>query len=133
MTAYEMRISDWSSDVCSSDLPGRGAAAGAVPGVRARPGFAADRDLGAAAGGVRLHRPGLRRGGVGGAHFRLRVRDRVRAAGAPRLRAAAVEAAGLLREFQSTHYQTTHHISLHPPQHGLIAVRPAGKWTQDWG
>src|SRR3546814_8489780 len=27
-TAYEMRISDWSSDVCSSDLP---------PGSRARP------------------------------------------------------------------------------------------------
>src|SRR3546814_8920127 len=24
-TAYEMRISDWSSDVCSSDLPGRDA------------------------------------------------------------------------------------------------------------
>src|SRR3546814_2892801 len=23
-TAYEMRISDWSSDVCSSDLPGYG-------------------------------------------------------------------------------------------------------------
>src|SRR3546814_15365369 len=23
-TAYEMRISDWSSDVCSSDLPGTG-------------------------------------------------------------------------------------------------------------
>src|SRR3546814_12331057 len=23
-TAYEMRISDWSSDVCSSDLPGAG-------------------------------------------------------------------------------------------------------------
>src|SRR3546814_12445102 len=23
-TAYEMRISDWSSDVCSSDLPGNG-------------------------------------------------------------------------------------------------------------
>src|SRR3546814_9931471 len=23
-TAYEMRISDWSSDVCSSDLPGGG-------------------------------------------------------------------------------------------------------------
>src|SRR3546814_7308569 len=23
-TAYEMRISDWSSDVCSSDLPGSG-------------------------------------------------------------------------------------------------------------
>src|SRR3546814_10367827 len=29
-TAYEMRISDWSSDVCSSDLP----AAGAVPAGR---------------------------------------------------------------------------------------------------
>src|SRR3546814_1951679 len=26
-TAYEMRISDWSSDVCSSDLPGGAAAA----------------------------------------------------------------------------------------------------------
>src|SRR3546814_3129008 len=25
-TAYEMRISDWSSDVCSSDLPDMGAA-----------------------------------------------------------------------------------------------------------
>src|SRR3546814_6321907 len=25
MTAYEMRISDWSSDVCSSDLPHSGA------------------------------------------------------------------------------------------------------------
>src|SRR3546814_5128829 len=25
MTAYEMRISDWSSDVCSSDLRGSGA------------------------------------------------------------------------------------------------------------
>src|SRR3546814_3427149 len=31
-TAYEMRISDWSSDVCSSDLPGY------VPCVRPRPG-----------------------------------------------------------------------------------------------
>src|SRR3546814_9916293 len=30
-TAYEMRISDWSSDVCSSDLP---VVASASPGVR---------------------------------------------------------------------------------------------------
>src|SRR3546814_5570611 len=30
-TAYEMRISDWSSDVCSSDLPGGG---GIVRSVR---------------------------------------------------------------------------------------------------
>src|SRR3546814_2513681 len=29
-TAYEMRISDWSSDVCSSDLP-------AAPGAKAQP------------------------------------------------------------------------------------------------
>src|SRR3546814_9776857 len=28
-TAYEMRISDWSSDVCSSDLPGRTGQCGA--------------------------------------------------------------------------------------------------------
>src|SRR3546814_7016608 len=30
-TAYEMRISDWSSDVCSSDLVERGGAAGIDP------------------------------------------------------------------------------------------------------
>src|SRR3546814_4889544 len=30
-TAYEMRISDWSSDVCSSDLPGH------IPGSRNLP------------------------------------------------------------------------------------------------
>ena len=35
---------------------GRGGAAGAVPGIRARAGLAADRHLGAAAGRVRLHR-----------------------------------------------------------------------------
>src|SRR3546814_10019107 len=29
-TAYDMRISDWSSDVCSSDLPVQGLAAGEV-------------------------------------------------------------------------------------------------------
>src|SRR3546814_1617702 len=31
-TAYEMRISDWSSDVCSSDLVARAREAGAVVG-----------------------------------------------------------------------------------------------------
>src|SRR3546814_4139364 len=31
-TAYEMRISDWSSDVCSSDLRGRPAGGKAPPG-----------------------------------------------------------------------------------------------------
>src|SRR3546814_15042850 len=48
-TAYEMRISDWSSDVCSSDLPGPGpekratspAATGTVGGL------AGDEDGGA--------------------------------------------------------------------------------------
>src|SRR3546814_7051435 len=37
-TAYEMRISDWSSDVCSSDLSGR-----TSTGLRARPGQAPRR------------------------------------------------------------------------------------------
>src|SRR3546814_866212 len=32
-TAYEMRISDWSSDVCSSDLPCRGRAGGDAAGA----------------------------------------------------------------------------------------------------
>src|SRR3546814_6161663 len=32
-TAYEMRISDWSSDVCSSDLPAGRAVSGAVGGL----------------------------------------------------------------------------------------------------
>src|SRR3546814_8715568 len=34
-TAYEMRISDWSSDVCSSDLAARGAAIEALGGAKA--------------------------------------------------------------------------------------------------
>src|SRR3546814_1794395 len=32
-TAYEMRISDWSSDVCSSDLPAIGNGAGGIGGA----------------------------------------------------------------------------------------------------
>src|SRR3546814_4879916 len=37
-TAYEMRISDWSSDVCSSDLQKRGAGHGRpAPSVRSLP------------------------------------------------------------------------------------------------
>src|SRR3546814_6326870 len=35
-TAYEMRISDWSSDVCSSDLHGRGISQRLVPQRRSR-------------------------------------------------------------------------------------------------
>src|SRR3546814_4556703 len=31
-TTYEIRISDWSSDVCSSDLFGRAARTGTIPG-----------------------------------------------------------------------------------------------------
>src|SRR3546814_9517051 len=34
-TAYEMRISDWSSDVCSSDLPGLWSAPSDRPSPRA--------------------------------------------------------------------------------------------------
>src|SRR3546814_7715658 len=36
-TAYEMRISDWSSDVCSSDLPHRGRRGGEPGGGRRHP------------------------------------------------------------------------------------------------
>src|SRR3546814_1804409 len=38
-TAYEMRISDWSSDVCSSDLKGANLADMASLGVPVPPGF----------------------------------------------------------------------------------------------
>src|SRR3546814_10797884 len=44
-TAYEMRISDWSSDVCSSDLPenlGRDADAGRRKAARQRRGQSQD-------------------------------------------------------------------------------------------
>ena len=66
----------------------RGGAAGPVPAVREGAGAAADRRLGAAATGLHLHRPGLRRGGLVGAPGRLRVRRRVRADRAGRHRAA---------------------------------------------
>src|SRR3546814_14149225 len=36
-TAYDLRISDWSSDVCSSDLPGRAAGDDRLAAVKARP------------------------------------------------------------------------------------------------
>src|SRR3546814_1635707 len=67
-TAYEMRISDWSSDVCSSDL-GRGGIAGGVR-VRDRPPSRPRRLLPrlpaqplGGAGGLRRHRAGLLHGG----------------------------------------------------------------------
>src|SRR3546814_17364916 len=59
-TAYEMRISDWSSDVCSSDLAGLS------------PGRAEGR--GHAAAGARAHRDAAGRGGsADGAPRRRRV------------------------------------------------------------
>src|SRR3546814_2307775 len=39
-TAYEMRISDWSSDVCSSDLQGRRAVTGGHAAIAAQVGAA---------------------------------------------------------------------------------------------
>src|SRR3546814_1764941 len=42
-TAYEMRISDWSSDVCSSDLADFGSQGGQCP-RRRRPARRADRE-----------------------------------------------------------------------------------------
>src|SRR3546814_16988290 len=47
-TAYEMRIMDWSSDVCSSDLPGPGG--GARERTRPRPSSQAEGDQGPRAG-----------------------------------------------------------------------------------
>src|SRR3546814_2241088 len=47
-TAYEMRISDWSSDVCSSDLDRGDVMSVALPHVRG-PGFAAS------AAGIAIH------------------------------------------------------------------------------
>src|SRR3546814_10052565 len=51
-TAYEMRISDWSSDVCSSDLPDFGGAEPVQPHEIGRPpdaeGIAADGKKGIA-------------------------------------------------------------------------------------
>src|SRR3546814_2641788 len=55
-TAYEMRISDWSSDVCSSDLPPLIHDSGRPGGYRQAP------DCGARAGGAR-HRSEERRVG----------------------------------------------------------------------
>src|SRR3546814_14218410 len=74
-TAYEMRISDWSSDVCSSDLcfadeasqreaPHRGAPrrAGRRRGVR-RDGARADREIGRASCRERVCQYGVDLGG----------------------------------------------------------------------
>src|SRR3546814_8105869 len=79
-TAYEMRISDWSSDVCSSDLPfgagidrndvpARGGklhrlAAGRGAEVEHRPAFAGAQQSCGQAGGQILHRSEERRVGT---------------------------------------------------------------------
>src|SRR3546814_12089652 len=59
-TAYEMRISDWSSDVCSSDLPARSsmtrAACGSTSHFPRRPDCAARPE---ATTGGRYRRPGV--------------------------------------------------------------------------
>src|SRR3546814_5246328 len=66
-TAYEMRISDWSSDVCSSDL-----SVGGVAGTTAEAiGRASRVVLGRAAGaraGVASRRIANRRSQIGGCH-----------------------------------------------------------------
>src|SRR3546814_1391028 len=58
-TAYEMRISDWSSDVCSSDLAHLGEA-GERQRVHAGLGATGDDDVGAT-GPQQLERDGQRR------------------------------------------------------------------------
>src|SRR3546814_3451081 len=86
-TAYEMRISDWSSDVCSSDLAAardRAAAATRADGRRCRSdvphavGFLADDVVVAGAvrqhrGSARLFRAAPRHGKIGRASCRERV------------------------------------------------------------
>src|SRR3546814_8113999 len=70
-TAYEMRISDWSSDVCSSDLRRWSLGAGTAPGdrPRARPELFSFRHHGGAAqlSAVSARRDGKARGSSAGA------------------------------------------------------------------
>src|SRR3546814_5253666 len=69
-TAYEMRISDWSSDVCSSDL-GKGEQGARVGDVRKLP----DREEGR----EQRHRdPGEDRDDMRGVEFRVNLRKRLR-------------------------------------------------------
>src|SRR3546814_8251739 len=62
-TAYEMRISDWSSDVCSSDLFDDLAALGFVPG------FFHERELAAGEGDVIKGADGGHEQHAGGVEF----------------------------------------------------------------
>src|SRR3546814_5153622 len=75
-TAYEMRISDWSSDVCSSDLhpaaggaPGRHAAPDRPPAIRRGAAVASDRKR------ERHPRPASRRAGHRPAPAAAHARD----------------------------------------------------------
>src|SRR3546814_7420359 len=67
-TAYEMRISDWSSDVCSSDLGGVDAARPHLVAV-----FAADADAEHQATG----RPQRQRGDLAGDHHGMSEHEQV--------------------------------------------------------
>src|SRR3546814_6686006 len=83
-TAYEMRISDWSSDVCSSDLPGRDGDAGLrllVLERRAAGAAAADRPAWRGGGGAGADAVHPRRAGVQRRPRSARGGTRPRAAG----------------------------------------------------
>src|SRR3546814_3752566 len=86
-TAYDMRISDWSSDVCSSDLGGGGAnrarraariARGAELSIVVRGGDCDHRPARAPQGAGMVRRAGRRRGAAAGQGIALAVADRVR-------------------------------------------------------
>src|SRR3546814_2686782 len=109
-TAYEMRISDWSSDVCSSDLGGR---PGRAPVVRAGP---------AVPRRARRGEPGRRRGGRRGAARRRRAGP---AAGATMKRAVA-----FLTPFGGAAVPDRRTLGWFPVVGALIGATRGGLW---WG
>src|SRR3546814_15889585 len=85
-TAYEMRISDWSSDVCSSDLRHRVAGGPNQPSGRSsgRPAFVPETPNTWCLRPARHKRPRHQEGRGNPARVRLEGRDTHRAASVPR-------------------------------------------------
>src|SRR3546814_9982010 len=113
-TAYEMRISDWSSDVCSSDLVGEDAGVAAARELhlgRPRRGAAGKGDRAAVryaetAAGIGPVEPAARKTGRGGAH--PSVEADARDLGFAMVVVLRIDAASVGRDRKSTRLNSSH-------------------------
>src|SRR3546814_3444754 len=132
-TAYEMRISDWSSDVCSSDLPPDQPDLRRAGGHLRRDGLLGGRGPSHRRGLLQNHRPQQPRGAPGapGDGYLLHApggRRQPQGAAHPYLAGADPPHAGA--EAADPHHRSRPHLPRRPRRHPLADV-PSGRGAGD--